>query len=68
MRLVDDLSDEDLLAVFGLHLHPFEGRGVALTELASYHYAVDLTVLLRMISEHPYGPVLYPHPTILQTR
>src|SRR5215207_9558375 len=41
VRLVDDLSDEDRLPVFSLHLHPFEGSRVPLTELASHHYAVD---------------------------
>jgi hypothetical protein len=41
VRLVDDLSDEDRLPVFDLQLHPFEARGVAVTELASHHYAVD---------------------------
>ena len=53
MRLVDDLSGEDRLSVFGLHLHPFKGHSVRVAELASHYYAVD----------HPC--ILTPHLSIL---
>jgi hypothetical protein len=54
VRLVDDLSDEDRLPAFGLHLHAIEVGRVPLTELASRYYAV----------ESP-GAVLACHPSLL---
>jgi CheY-like chemotaxis protein len=46
VRLVYDLTCENRLPVFGLYLHPLEGRSVSVAELASNHYAVDLPCTL----------------------
>src|SRR5829696_2398060 len=44
LRLVDDLPRKDRIPAFRLHLHPFEGHGVRVAELAAHDYAVDLPI------------------------
>jgi hypothetical protein len=46
VRLVDNLSGEDRVPIFGLHLQPFEGSSVPLTELVLHHYAVEFRCTL----------------------
>src|SRR5918993_5870015 len=41
VRLVFDLSGQDRLPIFRLHVHTFEGRGVPVAEFASHHNAVE---------------------------
>src|SRR5215203_3595586 len=41
VRLVDDLAREDRIPAFRFHLHPFEGHGVRVAELATHDYAVE---------------------------
>ena len=41
MGRVFHLSCKDGLSVFGLHLHPFEGRSIPRAKLSAYYYPVD---------------------------
>ena len=41
LGLIYDLSREDRLSAFRLHLHPFESNSKSLAELVTHHYPID---------------------------
>jgi hypothetical protein len=46
LGLVHNLSRQDGLPCFRLHLHPFEGRCIPFTEFTTHHYPVGLPGVL----------------------